>query len=76
MYEQQIYYFMSGDNMQNTLYYLVNHQEKRYCIIPKKYHKLAQYLYGLHLNCVGKTIEDIVNGYDLRTLDNFGECDI
>lgn len=74
MQEQQIYYFIRS-NTKNTIYYLVSHQEKRYCIIPKRYHKLAQYLYGLHLNVVGKTIEDVTNGYELRTFDNFSEYD-
>lgn len=74
-YDQQMYYLTVGNNMKDTIYYLVSHQEKRYCVIPKKYHKLAEKLYGLHLNCVGKTIEDVTNGYELRTFDNFGEYD-
>jgi len=70
--EQQMYYFTADDN-KNTIYYLVNHQEERYCIIPEKHHKLAQYLYGLHLNVVNRTIEYYTQGYELRTFDNFAE---
>lgn len=70
MNEHRMYYFTSTED---TIYYLVDHQDKRYCIIPKEYHKLAQHLYGLHLNVLGKTIEDAIGGYELRTLDNFGE---
>jgi hypothetical protein len=62
--------------MKDIIFYLVSHQEKRYCIIPKEYHKLAQNLYGLHLNVVEDTIEDYTKGYELRTLDDFSEYDI
>ncbi|MDF2881310.1 MAG: hypothetical protein K0R54_1867 [Clostridiaceae bacterium] len=67
MQEQQIYYLTEG---RNITYYLVSHQEKKYCIIPKKYYKLAQYLYGVCLNAVENSIEDKTVGYELRT---FGE---
>jgi len=74
--DQQMYYLTSEDkNFDNTIYYLVSHQEKRYCVIPKKYHKLAQCLYGVHLNCVGDTIEDKTKGYKLTSLDKYGKIE-
>jgi len=75
---QEMYYVTTNDNnFDNTRYYLVNHREKRWCIIPKEYHGLAKNLYGLHLNCslLNYTIEDKTKDYELVELDRVGGGD-